>query len=182
MPGWGERVTGSDETAVDAGIAEAGAEEQGESTEALRAALKAERDARRKYEREFKATSSRLQEIENAGKSDLEKLIAERDAAIARANEQEARLRGIATEQAVRDAAEKAGATNGRLVWRLIRDDLELDDAGQPVNLAAAIEAAKSDAPQLFGATGKSDAGRQGAVNAPVSMTDLIRQRAGFGA
>ena len=149
--------------------------------EALKAALKAERDARRKYEREFKAASARLGEFEMAQKSDLERLIAERDSLKELTAAQEAQLRRTLTETAVRDAAEGAGARNGRLVWKLVKDDLEVSETGEVTNLADAIAQARKDAPELFGPSGRSDAGKgQGASHTAPTMTDLIRQRAGY--
>lgn len=160
--------------------AEAGGE-QPESADALKAALKAEREARRKFEREYKATAARLTEYEDANKSDLEKLLGERDALKAALAQEQARVRAVQTEAAVRDAAEAAGSVNPRLVWRLIRDELEVDDAGKPVNLAEVIAQARADAPQLFGPGGKADAGKPaGQPAGPERFTDLIRQRAGF--
>lgn len=156
--------------------------DQPESADALKAALKAERDARRKFEREYKATAARLTEFEDANKSDLEKLLGERDALKAALAQEQARVRAVQTEAVVRDAAEAAGSTNPRLVWRLVKDDLELDEAGKPINLGEAIAQAKADAPQLFGPGGKADAGRPaGQPAGPERFTDLIRQRAGFG-
>lgn len=176
----------SDETTMDlstAGeeISPAVTEAADGGAEALKAALKAERDARRKYEREFKQAAAKLSEYEESQKSDLEKLVAERDRLRELAAEQQAQLRRTQTEAAVRDAAEAAGARNGRLVWKLVKDDLEVDDAGSVANLAAAIAQARKDAPELFGPAGRSDAGKgQGASHTAPTMTDLIRQRAGY--
>lgn len=170
-----EQVAEAAEIAVEAG-------EQPESAEALKAALKAERDARKRFEREFKQVSGRLTEYENANKSDLEKLVSERDTLREELSREQARVRSIRTEAAVRDAAESAGSINARLVWRLVKDDLEVDETGTVVNLAEAIAQAKADAPQLFGPGGKADGGRPASAPAgPPSMTELIRQRAGFG-
>lgn len=154
---------------------------QPEGAEALKAALKAERDARRRFERELKATAARLGEFEMAQKSDLERLIAERDQLKELTATQEAQLRRTLTETAVRDAAESAGARNGRLVWKLVKDDLEVSETGEVANLAEAIAQARKDAPELFGPAGRSDAGKgTGASHTAPTMTDLIRQRAGY--
>ena len=154
---------------------------QPESAEALKAALKAERDARRRFEREFKQAAAKLGEFEMAQKSDLERLIAERDQLKELTATQEAQLRRTLTETAVRDAAEGAGARNGRLVWKLVKDDLEVSETGEVTNLAAAIAQARKDAPELFGPAGRSDAGKgAGATHTAPTMTDLIRQRAGY--
>lgn len=171
-----EQVAEAAEIAVEAEM------EPVESADALKAALKAEREARRKFEREFKATSARLTEYEMAQKSDLERLVAERDGLREELASERARVRSIRTEAAVRDAAEAAGSINARLVWRLVKDDLEVDETGAVVNLAEAIAQAKQDAPQLFGPGGKADGGKPASAPAgPPSMTELIRQRAGFG-
>lgn len=154
---------------------------QPESADALKAALKAERDARRKFEREFKTAAQKLSEYELAQKSDLEKLIAERDTLRELTASQQAQLRQTQTETAVRDAAESAGARNGKLVWKLVKDDLAVDETGRVTNLADAIAQARKDAPELFGPAGRSDAGKgQGAAASAPTMTDLIRQRAGY--
>lgn len=153
-----------------------------ESVDALRSALKAERDARRKFEREYKQASSRLSEFENANRSDLEKLIAERDQLRELTTRQQAQLRATVVEASVREAAEAAGARNVKAVWKLVKDDLVIDEeTGAVANLADVIAAVRSEAPEMFGAAGgKSDAGRTGAAPTATTMTDLIRQRAGF--
>lgn len=162
------------EIAVEAG-------EQPESAEALKAALKSERDARKRFEREFKAAAGKLTEYEMAQKSDLEKLVSERDTLREELSREQARTRAVQTEAAVRDAAEQAGSTNARLVWRLVKDELEVDDLGNVLNLTDAIAGAKAEAPQLFGPGGKSDAGKPaGAPEPGMGMTQLIRRRAGF--
>ncbi len=52
---------------------------------------------------------------------------------------------------AVKEASEKAGVNNPSLLYKAIKDDLEIDEkTGQIKNLTEVMEAAKADFPQLF--------------------------------
>jgi hypothetical protein len=138
-------------------------------------ALKAERDARRKAERELKALNTRLAELENAGKSEDEKQSAALKAAEDRATALEARIRDTNARSAVTDAATKANAVSTKAVYALIRDDIEFDDDGEPTNIADLIKAAKADEPSLFRASAGSGDGGKGGTPDKANLSQLVR-------
>lgn len=145
------------------------------------AALKAERDARKKAERDLKALNTRLAELENAGKSEDEKRAQALKAAEERATAAESRYRTAIGRAAVTDAASKAGAISTKAVYALIRDDIDFDDDGEPTNIAALIAAAKKDEPQLFRAAGGSgDGGRGGPPDTTTDMNAQMRKMLGY--
>ena len=144
------------------------------------AALKAERDARKKAERDLKALRTRLDELENAGKSEDEKRQAALKAAEDRATAAESRYRAAIGRAAVTDAASKAGAISAKAVYALIRDDIDFDDDGEPTNIDALVAAAKKDEPSLFrAAAGSGDGGKGGTLITNDDMNAEIRRRAG---
>lgn len=145
------------------------------------AALKAERDARKKAERELKSLSARLAEIENAGKSESEKIAERLKAAEERATAAELRLRAANGQRAVTDAASKHGAISTKAVYALIRDDIEYDDDGEPQNIDALISAARKDEPQLFrAAAGSGDGGKTGPSGDTADMNAQMRKALGY--
>lgn len=154
----------------------------GDSVDGLKAALRREREARRKFEKDLKSLQSRMQEIEATTKEDFERLISERDELRELSKVQQEQIRSTAVQTSVREAAEAAGARNAKAVWKMVKDDIVVDgEKGDIKNLAEVLAAARAEAPEMFGAGGgKSDAGSKGGSPATVSMTDLIRQRAGF--
>lgn len=130
----------------------------------LRSALGKERErakladaARKESDKALKAAQAKLDEIEGKDRPAIERLTAERDRMAAErdeaarvAEDRAGQVRAVRAEQQVRDAAEAANARTPRLVYRLIRDDLDIDDDGTVANLDEAIKAAKKDAPELF--------------------------------
>lgn len=165
------------------GSTEGNEREEGESKggdAALRSALQKERDARKDAERTLKDAQKRLNDLEGKDKTAVERLTKERDDALKDLEDRAAKYRNVLAEQAVRDAAAEAGARNVKAVYRYIKDDLDVDDDGTVTNLDKVIKDAKKEAPELFGAgAGKADGGRGGGGEAPTSMNDLIRRRAG---
>ena len=144
------------------------------------AALKAERDARKKAERDLKALRARLDDLENAGKSEDEKRAAALKAAEDRATAAESRYRAAIGRAAVTEAASKAGAISSKAVYALIRDDIDFDDDGEPTNIDALVAAAKKDEPGLFrAAAGSGDGGKGGTSPTGTDMNALIRAKAG---
>lgn len=181
--GGGEGKGGAEDPDDEGGADESdGKETQREEDRGIRSALQKERDARKAAEKSIKAFERRIAEIEGKDKSDVERLTGERDKLLKDLDERSGKLRLTLAEQAVRDAAESAGARNPKLVFRIVRDDLDIDEDGSVSNLDAAIKDAKKSAPELFGAgNGKADGGRGGEErNAPSSMNALIRQKAGY--
>ena len=153
-------------------------EQADELGEKGQAALKAERDARRKAEREAKALAARVAEFENANKSDAEKTAAALDAATKRADAAEQRLRDANARVAVTEAAQKVNAISVRAVLKLIEDDLDYDDEGEPTNVDALIAQARKDEPSLFRhAGGSADGGKTGTTTPEAQPgIDRIRQ------
>lgn len=134
--------------------------QQDELGEKGQAAIKAERDARKKAERDLKVANTRLAEIDSADKSDAEKTSAALKAAEERATAAELRLRDANARVAVSDAATNAKAISVRAVYALIRDDLEFDDDGEPTNVDALVKASIKAEPSLFrAANGSGDGG-----------------------
>ena len=145
------------------------------------AALKAERDARRKAERDLKALRTRLDELENAGKSEDEKRTAALRAAEDRATAAELRYQAAIGRAAVTEAATKAGAISTKAVYALIREDIDFDDDGEPTNIEDLITAARKDEPQLFrAAAGSGDGGKGGRAPATDDMNAQMRKALGY--
>jgi hypothetical protein len=112
-----------------------------------KAALDAERKARRDAERLAKELQQKVADFELQGKTDLEKAQARAVAAEKERDvlSQAARQRHEA--DILSDAARKARATNPELVARLLATQVKFDDNGTPDGLDAAIVAlGKSDA------------------------------------
>ena len=121
----------------------------------------------------------RIEEYENAGKTELEKRDAAVKAAEDRALSLEKRLRDQSARSAVTDAAAKANAISTSAVYALIRDGLEYDDEGEPTNVPALIAQARKDEPALFRAANGSGDGGRGAANGNVgNVNDLFREMA----
>jgi hypothetical protein len=116
---------------------------------------------------------TRVQEFEDAQKTEAERAADALKAAEERAQQYEQRYQSAIAQSAVTDAASKAGAISARAVYMLIRDDITFDDAGDPSNIAELIGKARSDEPQLFRASGGSGDGGKGTNNGPPSTTDM---------
>lgn len=168
----------SNESANEQGKAQ---NESGEDVAGLKSALQAERDARKTLDKQSKDLQAQLDKLTNAGKSETEKLAAERDKLAKDFESLNAKVRERDARDSVRDAAKKAGAPDPDIVYRFLRSDLEYGDDGEVTNLSAAIADAKQVAPQLFKPViGKGDAGNgQAAKPGNTSMNDWIRQEAG---
>jgi len=144
------------------------------------AAIKAERDARRKAERDLKALQAKVAEFENKDKTETERSQAAQKAAEERATAAENRLRAANARVAITEAAQKANATSTRLVMALITPDLEYDDNGEPTNINALIAQAKKDEPSLFRAAQGSGDGGKGQDKAPkTDINAALRHLAG---
>lgn len=113
--------------------------------------------------KEREELTTRLKAIEDAKLSDTERLTKERD-------ELKARETAWAAERRERDArdeviewagSERVGARNPRALYKLLRDELEVDDkTGRVTNLDALLKLAKAEYPEQFGrAVGSADAG-----------------------
>jgi len=129
----------------------------------------------RALRKESAAYRKRAEEYENANKSEIQKRDDALKASEQRATAAEQRYRAANARTAVTDAV---GTTaSPRAIYALIRDDLEFDDDGEPVNVTALIAREKKADPSLFrAANGSGDGGAGGAGGAggdPNVKTDL---------
>lgn len=130
---------------------------------------------------------TKAQQLEDAGKTELQKAMDRAAELEKRASDTATELQRERAEKTIRDAAASAGARADRLasVYRLIRDDVKYDDDGRPDNVDALIAQAQKDAPEFFarvtgsgdGGKGSGDTGRD--PNAGVNAA--IRSLAGHG-
>ena len=166
----------------DKGDEGAGKEGEGEGDEGadelsgLKSALEKERKAARDATRQLRDIQKKLDDIENAGKPESEKLVRERDDAIQRAEAAEQRIRSANARTAVYEAV--GTAASPRAVFALIKDDLEFDEDDQPTNVDELIAREKKADPGLFrAAAGRGDGGHRGGTAPDVKPgVDRIRQ------
>jgi hypothetical protein len=77
----------------------------------------------------------------------------------------------------VKEAAEKAGIKNGKLFYNAYKDELETDDKGKITNLTEVLEAAKAEAPELFGTPQKPSPGSADAGAGNDGKTGLTKEQ-----
>ena len=127
------------------------------------------------------ALLSSYEELENAGKTELQKATGDRDRYKADAERLTAELRDARSESAFVEAARAANARGPKTLFRAYKDQLAFDKSGNPTNIAEVIDKAKADEPDLFKpATGNSDAGRRGDGDAgdTLNMNQALRELA----
>lgn len=131
--------------------------------------------------REHEAASQKLKQLEDAAKSDLERLQGERDELSTRVKDLEARYRDSVAESAFIDAATKANARSPRTLFRAYKGDIDFDDDGVPTNVAALVKKLQKDEPELFRQeTGSANGGAKGEKAGDQSnITSLIRHASG---
>lgn len=123
----------------------------------------------------------RISTFESANQTELEKREAALKAAEDRATALETRLRDLSARSAVTDAARDAKALSPRAVYATIRDDLEYDDDGMPVNVASLIKQLVKEEPALFdlrAANGSGDGGKGAPAANANSINDVFREMA----
>ena len=147
----------------------------------LKSALQAERDARKAADKTTKDLARELETIKNSGKSESEKLAARLEALEKDNQAKGAAIRERDAKDATRDAAKKAGAPDGDLIYRVLKSDIEYDDDGKPTNLKALIDDLKQTTPHLFKpATTRVDGGAgNGSKPGKDDMNSMIRAAAG---
>lgn len=101
----------------------------------IQSALKAER-ARVTRESEKQQDDAQLPELERVKKQ---------------LSETQAQLRERAATDSIVEAAQSVGAKNPGNIAKLMRAQIEFDEAGQPVNVTEVVAAFKRDYPELFG-------------------------------
>lgn len=151
--------------------------------DAGKAALDAERSARKAAEKELKDLRTRLTALEDKDKSDVDRITGERDRLKADLDAREARLRDMAVTTALTTAATKAGARYPELIVQRVAGDANVDDDLNVKNADALMTAAKKDYPDLFrvvDGTADGGKGRQETSNGMTDMNRLVRRQAGY--
>lgn len=148
-----------------------------EDTEALRKALRTERESRKELEKRLKAIE--------------EKDLPEADKATKRAAELEEENRALAeqlvrerTNNAISRAATAAGIVDVEVAQLLLEQEdlIDYDDDGNPTNVVAALKALTTKRPFLVKANQQNadaSAGTRSSGGPAKSMNDLIRRAAG---
>jgi hypothetical protein len=136
----------------------------------------------RALRKEAASYRKKVEDYENANRTDLEKRDLAVKAAEERATALETKLRDMSARSAVTEAATKANAISSRAVFALIRSDLEFDDDGEPTNVDALIKAAIKDEPSLFkAAAGSGDGGVGSGTTGKQDLNALFRAGLGRG-
>lgn len=117
----------------------------------------------REQEKRAKANAEaakRLQEIEDEGKSEAERITARAETAETALTDLQNRYHGLLKTQAIAEAAGQARAINAKAVAALIRDDVTVGEDGEVSGMDKAIKALQASDPDLFHSTpaGTNDA------------------------
>lgn len=128
--------------------------------EAGKAALQAERKARRDAEKSTKDLQDRLAKFEEANQTEAEKFATRTQQAEERAGKAESLYRDLLTRQAITDAAIAAKTIDAETVYELAKKEIEVDDDGTVSGVKKAIDRLVKDKPHLFAnpAAGARDA------------------------
>jgi hypothetical protein len=122
----------------------------------------------------------RLKELEDVGKSELERAKAENEQLKAENAQHALETKTRVTRETFVSAAQKAGAVKPEALFKLA-DGLEIDGDGKPTNTTAVIKKLREDYPELFGGGGSADGGTgRGQGTKPQGMSDLIRASRGI--
>lgn len=165
MPDSDERVGAGDPASADGGRLPG--DEDGargdpgpQDADRLKAALDAERKARRDAERDVAAQKKRLDQLEEAEKkrreaemSEAEKARADADAAANRAAQAEQRLRAAETRYAVFAESTKLNLHDPEVAYTLIAGRVEFDDQGSPANIPTLLKDLVKEKPYLVRGT-----------------------------
>jgi hypothetical protein len=119
-------------------------------------------------------------EMENAGKTELERLTNERDSLKGKYESLAARYKTATARAAVTEAAGRLNAIDGHAVFAIARDSLEFDgESGEPTNVEAVLKDVQKRHPALFrAANGSGDGGKGGASQNVGNVNDLFREMA----
>jgi hypothetical protein len=149
-----------------------------DSLDGLRATLTKERSERERLQREVAKLVAAQTKVDDAKKSDVERLTAE----IARITGERDQLAAAASARVVRDAlieaAERAHAEHPASVAKLIADEIAFDDDGTPTrdSVRAALENLRKTVPRLFRDNGSADGHVRGApTQTGQDMNSLLR-------
>lgn len=132
----------------------------------LKTALEKEREARKTAEKTLRDKAKRLAELEDAGKTEAEKLAAERDTYKESSTSYRAKYRDVHAREVVRTEALQLGADPKRVdrIVKMVRPDLAFDDGDDtPTNVKQLLSELKKTDDDLFRpVVGKGDAGAGG--------------------
>jgi ElaB/YqjD/DUF883 family membrane-anchored ribosome-binding protein len=128
--------------------------------DAGKAALSAERKARRDAEKQLREATERLAAFEDATKTETQKASDRATASEVAAQQWRDRYEAMVKRNHVTEAAVAAKALDPATVYALLRDDIELDDDGTPTNVDKLVANLAKSKPFLFGspAAGARDA------------------------
>lgn len=164
-----------------AGDGDGGSDADEPSAEGLKRALEAERQQRKQFERQLKEAQRKATEADSAKLSEQERLTKRLQELETKEREWETERRETRLKERTVAALEGARAKSPARVYRLLRPDLELDDDGEPRNLAAVLRTTKQEFPELFYATNGSADGGAGTGGVEQDMNVMIRRAAGRG-
>lgn len=124
------------------------------------------------------ALLSQFTELENKGKTELQRLEGERDGYKSQAESAAQELRQVRAEAAVLTAATQARAVDPDAILALAMNRLEFDKDGKPSNVSAVIEALRTERPERFkAAEGSGDGGKGGSGTPPEFSGGMDRLR-----
>lgn len=124
---------------------------------------------------------TKYQEYEDERKTDQEKLLTRAETAEAELAKLQTEVRETRAESAFLDAAREAKARAPKTLFRAYKSELAFDDDGKVSNLAAVIEKARKDEPELFrAADGAGDGGKNTpSTDGTFNMNQAIADRLG---
>lgn len=157
---------------------------EGSDAERLREAIRKERQLRRELEREVAPLRQRVQQVEEANKTDLEKAQGRIQALEGQLSDYQARERTYALRDAISEAnrAQGLGIVSERAALRLLEPDaVEWDNKGRPTNVTQLLKELIKAEPYLTTnrRMGSGDGGQTGGGTAPGDMNTLLRRAAG---
>ena len=118
-------------------------------------------------------------EMENAGKTELQRLEKDRDTYKSQYESLASRLQAANARAAITEAAGRLNAIDNTAVFAIARDSLEFDDSGEPTNVDAVLKDVQKRHPALFrAANGSGDGGKGGASQNVGNVNDLFREMA----
>lgn len=121
----------------------------------------------------------RFTELENAGKSELERLTGERDSIKGKYDALASQFQTVNARAAVTEAAGRLNAIDSTAVFAIARDSLEFDGNGEPTNVEAVIKDVQKRHPALFrAANGSADGGKGGGPANTGNINDVFRELA----
>lgn len=128
---------------------------------------------------------TKAQQLEDAGKTELQRITDERDRLKTDLTDRETRLKGLAIANVLTDALSKAGARHPSLLVKDLVTKADVDDELNVKNVDKLVADAKKAYPDMFRVVeGKADGGegRDDGAGKTTNMNRLIRRQAGYAA